>query len=165
MASKRLLATEASKASRASRKGRNTNPVKQPKRTMAEISAQAATKKDAKETIKLSRHAAAMERRLREEEGAEAIANAEEDIEAETAHDDAYLRDSLEAAFSSDSGESESQTEVVVDGNDMTGTAAPRQVRTQTACKHVLLTDFSNTPETKQGAEKAHSNGGGSRSY
>jgi hypothetical protein len=130
MTSEHSLAAEpdAASESRASRKGRNTNPVKQPKRTMAEISAQAATKRDAKETIRHSKRAAAMEHRLREEEGAEAIANAQEDIEAETAHDEAYLRDSLEAAFPSDAGESESEMEeeVEVDGN--AGTALPRQV-------------------------------------
>jgi hypothetical protein len=134
---------------------------------MAEISAQAATKKDAKEITKQSKREAAMERRLREEAGAEAVANAEEDVAAEIAQDEAYLRDSLEAAFASDDDdESESEMEMEEDGNKVTPTLGPRKVESQpvtnTCCP---LTSIDAPSETQQDAEKAPSNGRSIRSH
>jgi hypothetical protein len=83
---------------RTDRKGRNNKPVI-PKRTRVEISAQAAVKKDAKEHQKHARKQSAIERRLREEQGVEVIADAELEIDNEAAHDEAYMQDALEAAF------------------------------------------------------------------
>jgi hypothetical protein len=117
--------------------------VKDPKQTKAEISAKATAKKNVKDNRKLTLQAASMERWHREEAGADAIAEAELNIDKEIDEDEAYLRESLKAAFQGGGGDDDDDND---DNNDSEGEVEAMEEESES----------ENEPEPRKVSDLSH---------